>query len=147
MIEVLINRKPGIYTDVYLAKYLKIPKHVRDQIGIFHVITRAYHRSSLSPSLKLLKEYKHGFLSWTEYVERFLEEIRNNETALKTIAKYREEAQSQAVFLVCYEKNASRCHRSIIKQIIDHEIDLFPETKQKKITDYLDNKEVESRNE
>lgn len=89
----------------------------------FEVITRTA-KSCLSPSWYLLDYAKENGISFKEYERLFIKEISENPEAKKRINELREIAKDKVVFLVCFEKNPSVCHRSIVKKIIERTIKL-----------------------
>ena len=100
--------------------YLAVLKKFRDAFfdAHFEIITRTA-KSCLSPSQALLDYAKDNNISFDAYKELFLEELRKNgyvPEKLKTLKKIGEE---RMIFLVCYEKDASKCHRSIVKDILE----------------------------
>jgi len=80
-------------------------------------------RESGNPDLELApsKELKDAFIkyktiTWSEYVRRFTDEIKNNpkaQKALETLANY-----DGTVTLLCHCEVENLCHRSIVKQMI-----------------------------
>ena len=110
-----------INTDCYLAVLKKYKARFSE--AHFEVITRTA-KSCLSPSWYLLDYAKENGISFKEYEKLFIKEISENPEALKRIKELREIAKDKVVFLVCYEKNSSVCHRSIVKKIIERTIKL-----------------------
>lgn len=111
-----------IYTS-YLANK-SIPKR-----AIKTMVTRYVPKSvrvssirwnpQLAPEEDLLKEYKNGNISWEDYRIQFLEYARNNESfnyTLQCIINCSEGGRD--VYLLCYEKDDSKCHRSLIREIL-----------------------------
>lgn len=99
--------------------YLAVLKKFKMQFphAHFEIITRTAG-SVLAPSWKLLTLSKEVGLSFDEYRKLFTTEIKNNPIARKCIEEIRELVKDQLIFLVCYEKDASKCHRSIVKEMI-----------------------------
>lgn len=58
----------------------------------------------LSPSKKILEEYKAGNLSWEEFEEKFKQEILVSQPAQNKLAKLKELAKTSEVTLFCCEK-------------------------------------------
>lgn len=131
----------SIRIDCYLVKMMEFKK--ANPKALFYVIT---HRSGslLSPSIKLLldagimplpltieekKRKKKGEkikrrykpkISFNEYKERFIKEIKNNKGALIILKNIKNLYDlGNTIFLVCYEKDHTHCHRSIIKELIE----------------------------
>lgn len=87
--------------------------------------------SVLAPSKELLIKAgvwknEHGLyrktINFKEYINLYIEEIVSKKYALKQMGKILEMSNEKNVFLVCKEKNFSRCHRSILKNIIEKRI-------------------------
>lgn len=97
--------------ESYLANVRNLPK---DAIKIT-VTRRAGH--ILSPSKNLLKDYKDGSINWEQYVERFKREM-NNDECIAAMRKIKWMAKDKQVYLICYEKDPYRCHRSLLLDMI-----------------------------
>ena len=104
-----------VLTNCYLAVLKKF--RLQYPNAHFEVITRTAG-SVLAPSWKLLTLAKEVGLSFNEYEKLFTDEINNNPEAKKRLEELREIGNNQIIFLVCFEKNASRCHRSIVKRML-----------------------------
>jgi uncharacterized protein YeaO (DUF488 family) len=84
--------------------------------AVFIVVTRnAGH--VLSPSWKLLTDYKDGMIDWNRYVLRFREEMASAECR-EEMKRIWDLSQKKDVFLVCYEKPGENCHRHILIELI-----------------------------
>lgn len=73
----------------------------------------------LAPTELTLAKYKDGSIDWKEYRQRYIDESFSNPLfidGLKEIVDYNDEGYD--IFLICYEKNDSTCHRSILKEIL-----------------------------
>ena len=73
----------------------------------------------LAPTELTLAKYKDGSIDWKEYRQRYIDESFSNPLfidGLKEIVNYNNEGYD--IFLICYEKNDSTCHRSILKEIL-----------------------------
>lgn len=105
-----------IRTDCYLAVIKTFKEKYPD--AHFEVITRTANHT-LSPSWQLLEKLKEENLTWDEYTKIFLHEmeIKGVYSKLKELKKM---AKEKDVFLICYEKDATHCHRSLVKQLIDY---------------------------
>jgi uncharacterized protein YeaO (DUF488 family) len=96
--------------STYLSNLKNLPQGV--------VRVRVCRPCILSPSKELLKQYKTGEITWEQYVEQYKLELISNRSAypfLETIAGW---AKSRDVYLYCYEKDPSHCHRSILLEIL-----------------------------
>ena len=49
-----------------------------------------------------------------------------NPKAIERIRELREIAKEKVIFLVCYEKDPKKCHRSIVKDVLEKKIITFP---------------------
>lgn len=108
--------------NIRIECYLAILKRYKKTFpeAYFEVITRT-SKSVLSPSKELLYRAKYiEKMDFGMYRALFLKEILNNPKALKRIEELREIAKEKLVFLICYEKDSSKCHRSIVKDIIEN---------------------------
>ena len=87
--------------------------------AVFVRIVRMPDQSPLSPSEDLLEDYKLHGLSWAEYVKRFKAEMIMSAGAHDAAQVIRDLARTKDVYLVCYEKTDARCHRRIVKEMIE----------------------------
>ena len=105
--------------ETYLAN-LKKMKH-QYPAAHFEVITQTA-KSPLAPSWELLKQAKARGINKkvfeTFYKPRFINEIKDSEQASNKIKALIAIARDQDIFLVCYEKEPSLCHRSIIQELL-----------------------------
>lgn len=108
------NINENIRLDCYLAILDKMKKQYPD--AHFEVITRTA-QSVLSPSFKLLRIAKAG-MKFEIYKIALTDELLRSEKAQMRLRKLKEIASKKLVFLVCFEKDATRCHRSLIKEMI-----------------------------
>jgi len=104
-----------INTDCYLAVLKKYKAKFPE--AHFEVITRTA-KSCLSPSSELLYEVRENKLSFEEYKERFLKELRECPFVPEKLRILRCIGEDRLIFLICFEKDASKCHRSIIRDIL-----------------------------
>jgi uncharacterized protein YeaO (DUF488 family) len=71
----------------------------------------------LGPSVKLLKDWKKGNISWDEYEKRYFEEMLSQEEKIKELAN---RANIKTVTLLCFEKEDDPCcHRHLLKRLIE----------------------------
>lgn len=89
----------------------------------FEDISRASD-SILAPSWSLLKKAgitqnsENPKMPFEKYEPLFFKELLDNPSAIKRMKELLEIAQEKDVFLVCWCKNASECHRSSVKKIM-----------------------------
>ena len=85
------------------------PRNVeRDQIDEWIV--------ELSPSEELDMEWNNRKIEWEEYVERYKAEVADQVTHMKFL---KELSGRKDVTLLCWEGMEDRCHRKILKEMID----------------------------
>ena len=96
--------------ETYLARMKQTGKENPD--AAFIVVTRSAGHL-LSPSWKLLNDYKDGRIDWAQYTERFMREM-DCDSCIAEMKKIWDLSQKKEVFLVCYEKDGENCHRHIL---------------------------------
>ncbi len=106
-----------IRTDCYLAVLKKYKEQYPD--AVFEIVTRSSN-SILAPSWQLLRQYKSDKISFDEYIERYKKEILSRRSAIDLMFDINHASKKHNIFLVCYEKDAKRCHRSILKELIEN---------------------------
>jgi uncharacterized protein YeaO (DUF488 family) len=72
----------------------------------------------LGTSLPLIKEWKAGRLKWSEFRARYLEEMDSPEKQM-LLKGLSERARDGDITLLCSCKDSNRCHRVILKEIIE----------------------------
>ena len=70
----------------------------------------------LGPSRELLTSFRAGKLAWEDLAARYREEISAREALL---ARYRDLARRETLTLLCGCPNDARCHRSLLKEILE----------------------------
>lgn len=81
----------------------------------------AYIVKELSPSQELLLKYKENN-DWDWYLENFYKEMEYNQDMKRMLHKLRITLQSgKDVCLICYEKDYTKCHRSLIGHYFEEE--------------------------
>jgi len=70
---------------------------------------------------ELIKEWKAGKVTWAQFEKRYNDEMKGEleRKLLKEIADY---ARSGPVTLLCSCKDPSRCHRSLLKKLVEAEL-------------------------
>ena len=118
----------SIRTDCYLALLSKF--RLMYPNAHFEVIT-SRSSSDLRPSLDLLiragiMKYRNGpkrsLMAFSKYSALFKKEIRDDPLSWKRLQELKELSKEKTVFLVCYEKDAAKCHRTLIKEMIEDEV-------------------------
>lgn len=67
----------------------------------------------VTPSDFLLKQWKNGEISWSEYSYRYLNWIHSRQGII-WMKEIGEKAKEHDVVLVCYEKDFIHCHRLLL---------------------------------
>ena len=75
------------------------------------------YTTKTAPSRELLREFKHEGLTWENYVPRYLDEMRS-EAAISVIQRLAAMAVSGSMTLMCICEDESRCHRSLLRNLI-----------------------------
>jgi uncharacterized protein YeaO (DUF488 family) len=70
----------------------------------------------LAPSIELLNDWKDKKISWEEYEERYLKEIKGKKDAVRKLVQLVK--QKKVVTLLCCEKDDKFCHRRLLKEYI-----------------------------
>lgn len=121
--------KPGeIRTDCYVHIFMDKKKENPD--AHFEIITRATlpaicHTtpSVLSPNWPLLDAAKAEKWGMPQYYAELGRQFQGDPAALARIKELARIARSgTTVFLVCYEKDASVCHRTYVKMLVEREL-------------------------
>jgi uncharacterized protein YeaO (DUF488 family) len=81
----------------------------------------------IAPDRDALLKYKNGELSWENYIQLYLLKLQRlweeKDPAIMTVAKFVDDPR--VLWLLCWEKNDSMCHRSVLKKFLeDHEHEL-----------------------
>jgi uncharacterized protein YeaO (DUF488 family) len=105
-----------IRIDCYFAVLKKFKEQYMD--AHFEMVMRRFGHP-LSPSWNLLNQAKEMKWSFEKYTSELLEEFSKNPKAQERLKELREIARKKDVFLVCFEKDPSVCHRSIVKKILE----------------------------
>jgi uncharacterized protein YeaO (DUF488 family) len=71
----------------------------------------------LSPSWKLLNDYKKGRADWAQYTERFRREMECD-PCIAEMKRIWDLFHTKDVYLVCLEKNGENCHRHILIELM-----------------------------
>ncbi|MCK5551550.1 MAG: DUF488 family protein [Deltaproteobacteria bacterium] len=74
--------------------------------------------SSLTPSRVLLEDWKGDRIRWKEYVERYFQQLYNDQGARSLLQEIISLSMERDVWLVGLEKDYP-CHRFLLKQIVE----------------------------
>ncbi|MCK4784525.1 MAG: DUF488 family protein [Desulfobacteraceae bacterium] len=78
------------------------------------------HYPSFASSLKLLREYKTGEITWEQYIELFKDEMRQYPSKQNLEWLKRRDKVGDAIRLLGYEKAEDRkCHRFLLLDILN----------------------------
>lgn len=73
----------------------------------------------LAPADSLLASYKNGIMTKTEMLSKYKEYLNNSLAVNELCYSLAEDIkEGKNVFLICYEKAACDCHRSVLAQFI-----------------------------
>jgi uncharacterized protein YeaO (DUF488 family) len=70
----------------------------------------------LGPSLPLLNDYRRGNIDWTTLARLYRQEMANRPEVLAKAAAL---AQAGDVTLLCGCQDETRCHRTLLKEILE----------------------------
>lgn len=73
-------------------------------------------QKDLGPSRELLKSFQTGQLGWEALAVRYREEMSARDELLE---RYRDLARRQTLTLLCSCPDETRCHRSLLKEILE----------------------------
>lgn len=72
----------------------------------------------LGCSRELIKDWKNGRVTWHTFQKRYFDEM-NDPSARKSIGSLAERDQGETVTLLCSCRDESRCHRILLKELIE----------------------------
>jgi uncharacterized protein YeaO (DUF488 family) len=70
----------------------------------------------LGPSLSLLRRYRQGGVDWEAYRKEYEAEMKEKPEKLRALAQ---RAAEGTVTLLCACRDESRCHRSVLKRLVE----------------------------
>jgi uncharacterized protein YeaO (DUF488 family) len=70
----------------------------------------------LGPSTELLRAYRAGGIAWAEFARRYRAEVRKKPELLESVRKL---SRRRTVTLLCGCEDESRCHRSVLKKMVE----------------------------
>jgi len=65
---------------------------------------------------ELIKKWKGGRMSWSDYASEYRKSLRGKEGLLRGLA---DESKKGTITLLCTEKAPASCHRSLLKEAIE----------------------------
>ncbi len=69
----------------------------------------------LAPSAELLRAYRDGQLGWEEFARRYRVEVGEQRELLTELSR---RAQRATITLLCGCRDESRCHRTLLKEMV-----------------------------
>lgn len=109
--------------ETYIANMKEMA--AKNPEAVFIVVTRSAGHV-LSPSWKLLNDYKAGLADWAQYTERFKREM-NCDPCIAEMKRIWDLSQSKDVFLVCYEPHGQNCHRHLLMNMMHTQFGEHPD--------------------
>lgn len=112
-----------LYTT-YLSNMKKIPEGARVAIimrmppASILKMENTIHVEQLSPKKEVLFAYKENN-DWNTFVEKFKEQMYNDPETMEYLNLLMEALEYNDVYLVCCEKDANECHRSLIAEYLN----------------------------
>ena len=70
----------------------------------------------LGPSRALIADFRQGHIDWPQFASRYQAEMSEKGELL---ARAREQAQRETVTLLCSCADESRCHRTLLKGLLE----------------------------
>ncbi len=71
---------------------------------------------------ELIKEWKVGKIRWAQFEKRYLNGMKG-ELQRKLITEIAGYARKGPITLLCADKDANRCHRSLLKKLVEAELE------------------------
>lgn len=119
-----------IYTT-YLSNLKNLPN---DDMTKKYLITRWKPRNTinvskynlewtpqLAPTELTLAKCKDGSIEWKEFRQRYIDESFENPLFIDELEEIIElNSKGYTIFLICYEKDDTICHRSILREILEY---------------------------
>lgn len=109
--------EPGSRKGLFVGVTRHLPRGIRRE----DLASRGYFDvwlPLLAPSSQLLSDYRKGKLSWRQFFRHYRTEMR--EPAARHVIEFvAAVARGQSVHLGCFCADADKCHRSILKELIE----------------------------
>ena len=107
----------AIFTT-YLANKPKLRAQMDIGSCFVYFVMRKRGNDEVAPTETLLHDAKTGRITWETYEESYLWRLRNDSAAQKWMEKRAGDAKIGNILLVCFEKDATRCHRRLLAEEI-----------------------------
>lgn len=115
------NAVPRVRVDCYHAVMARYRAANPD--AVIAPITRQFENSPLSPSWDLLHRAKREKWAYDRYCKNLEAEFESNPESERELDRLADLYLSgKSVFLVCVEKDAAVCHRSLVKMLLEKRI-------------------------
>jgi uncharacterized protein YeaO (DUF488 family) len=79
-----------------------------------------HHSPELAPKKELLRKGQNKEISFSLYLKKLERQIFNNSKAVKRLFQLRELSKRRLVFLVCHEKDETKCHRNSVMKWLNN---------------------------
>jgi uncharacterized protein YeaO (DUF488 family) len=110
------------------SKSIYDPKEASD--GTRVLVTRYYPRGvkkthfdlwlhDVSPEATLLKDYRNKGVDWRGFSAKFRRQLRTMPASKEAMKQLVELSRNREVTILCYEKEGEKCHRNIVKSIVN----------------------------
>ncbi len=113
--------------DVLKTKSIYKPKEQGDgkRILVSRLHPRGIKKSQydtwlkeLSPSMKLIHEYKNDKITWKKFFSKYKKELEKSSESTETLKMLRKNSKTNHITLLCFEPDGTPCHRHVLKEII-----------------------------
>ena len=75
----------------------------------------------MAPTELTLAKRKDGSIDWREFRQRYINESFENPLFIDELEEIIElNSKGYTIFLICYEKDDTICHRSILREILEY---------------------------
>ena len=119
----------ALYTS-YFANWRNFPEGAKI-IGITQYpppgwTTSKQNWKGLAPSIELLSQYKNKQINETKFKSQYLNELETKYGNKKQdmINYFRDLSQEKDIVLCCYEKKGDFCHRHILREWLQNDIEI-----------------------
>lgn len=97
----------------YLSAIKKLDQDIVNRALIYYVM-RNRGNNEVAPTKALLFAIKSKNISWDQYAKDYVNQIQKNRQAVTWIDKIAEQSLFNDVILVCFEKDHTHCHRTLL---------------------------------
>ena len=86
----------------------------KDHGARLYYVARKRGNDAVAPFKKTLDDFKNGTIDWSTYKFRYLGQIRGSDEAQDWMSDTAMECEDFEVILICFEKDAEHCHRTLL---------------------------------